>query len=149
MHVREARVQDIPQMQIVRHAVKENRLSNPALVTDADCEDYLTRRGKGWVCTVNDVVVGFAIADLVDSNVWALFVTPEREKQGIGKTLHDAMLDWYFEQGKQHVWLSTAPNTRAETFYQKAGWTEVGKTSGGETRFEMPIAKWQAIRMHK
>ena len=40
MIFREAIVADIPQIQIVRHAVKENVLPDPALVTDVDCEIY-------------------------------------------------------------------------------------------------------------
>ena len=39
MHFREAGLNDIAQIQVVRHAVKENILSDPALVTDADCAD--------------------------------------------------------------------------------------------------------------
>jgi hypothetical protein len=39
---REALPEDIPQIQIVRHSVKENVLSNPALVTDDDCKEYIT-----------------------------------------------------------------------------------------------------------
>ena len=50
MNFREATVTDIPQIQRVRNAVKENVLSDPALVSDTDCIDYITRRGKGWVC---------------------------------------------------------------------------------------------------
>ncbi len=53
MIFREAQVNDIHQMQIVRHSVKENILSNPALVTDKDCEEFITVRGKGWVCEIN------------------------------------------------------------------------------------------------
>jgi len=121
MNFREATINDIPQMQIVRHLVKENVLSNPALVTDEDCKDYLTRKGKGWVCEDGDLIVGFAIADLMDKNIWALFIHPEFERQGVGKKLHDIMLNWYFNQTKETVWLSTAPNTRAEKFYKKAG----------------------------
>jgi hypothetical protein len=47
MIIREAIMSDITQIQIVRNSVKENMLSNPALVTDADCEEFITRRGKG------------------------------------------------------------------------------------------------------
>jgi GNAT superfamily N-acetyltransferase len=145
MIVREASTADIPQIQIVRHAVKENILSNPALVTDADCETYITQRGKGWVCEINNRIVGFAIADLQDDNIWALFLDPAYEGKGIGRTLHSAMLNWYFEQGKKSVWLSTAPGTRAEQFYHKAGWTATGFTSGGEVKFEMQLKDWQQI----
>ncbi|WP_245365372.1 hypothetical protein [Chryseobacterium scophthalmum] len=46
MIIREARVEDIPQIQVVRNSVKENTLSNPDLVTDKDCEEFITERGK-------------------------------------------------------------------------------------------------------
>ncbi|MEI6407987.1 MAG: GNAT family N-acetyltransferase [Bacteroidota bacterium] len=113
MIFRTATLEDIPQIQIVRHAVKENRLSNPALVTDADCAEFITERGKGWVCVVENRVVGFAIADLRGHNIWALFVDPEYEGKGIGRRLHDTMLDWYFSQTSEDVWLGTSPGTRA------------------------------------
>ncbi len=50
--LREARIEDIPQIQRVRNSVKENILSDPSLVSDADCEEYITKRGKGWVYEV-------------------------------------------------------------------------------------------------
>jgi hypothetical protein len=52
-------------------------LSDPALVTDKDCEDYLTQKGKGWVCVIENRLVGFSIVDLEDKNIWALFVHPD------------------------------------------------------------------------
>ncbi len=142
MIFREATISDISQIQIVRHSVKENILSNPALVTNKDCEKYITIKGKGWVCEENNSIIGFAIVDLADKNIWALFVQPEFEKRGIGKKLHDAMLKWYFNQTKETVWLSTAPNTRAENFYKKAGWKEVGKYGKNEIKFEMSYDVW-------
>ena len=145
MIFREAVVSDIEQMQIVRNAVKENVLSNPALVSDADVEDYIASRGKGWACVVNDVVAGFAIADLVDHNIWALFVDPACEAKGIGKELHKLMLDWYFSQTDETVWLSTSPGTRAETFYRKQGWIETGVYGKGEIKFEMSRAEWKNL----
>ena len=96
MIFREAVLEDIPQIQIVRNSVKENMLSNPALVTDKDCEEYLMRRGRGWVCEIEDSIAGFSIVDLKDKNIWALFVHPAFEGKGIGKKLHDIMLNWYF-----------------------------------------------------
>lgn len=125
MIFREAQIRDIPQIQVVRHSVKENVLSNPALVTDKDCEEFLTVRGKGWVCEMDGTVVGFSIADLEENNIWALFVHPEHEAKGIGKRLHKEMLDWYFDQKRETVWLGTAPNTIAEKFYRLNGWREV------------------------
>jgi len=143
MTFREARVMDIPQIQVVRNSVKENVLSNPALVTDKDCENYLLNRGKGWVCEIDGKVIGFAIADLVGHNVWALFVQPDFDGRGVGKKLHDDMLDWYFSQTDATIWLSTAPSTRAEKFYRKAGWKEVGVHGKGEIKFEMDVTNWK------
>ncbi|NUY80941.1 GNAT family N-acetyltransferase [Flavobacterium sp. MAH-1] len=145
MIFREAEPADIAQIQIVRNSVKENALSNPALVSDEDCREFMFDRGKGWVCEINGTIVGFAIADLKEDNIWALFLHPEHENKGIGRKLHDAMLDWYFSQNKDHVWLGTAPGTRAETFYRKSGWTETGM-HGNETKFEMTANEWSRFK---
>lgn len=143
MNFREATIADISQMQFVRNSVKENQLSNPDLVPDKDVEDYLTHRGKGWVCEINDRIVGFAIVSLKDHNVWALFIQPGFDKQGFGRRLHDIMMDWYFEQTNATIWLSTSPGTRAEIFYRKTGWVQTGITSTGEIKFEMTAADWR------
>jgi len=143
MIYRSATPEDVPQMFEVRMSVKENILSNTDLVTDELCVEYLTKRGKGWVCAINQHLVGFAIADLLDDNVWALFVRPEFEGIGIGKKLHDAMLNWYFRQGKEKIWLSTSPNTRAERFYRTAGWQAVWTNPNGEITFEMTADGWK------
>lgn len=139
---RQATSADIKSMQIVRNSVNENRLSDPNLVSDADCEEFINHRGRGWVCEIDQQIVGFAIADLQAQNIWALFVLPQFEQQGIGQRLHQLMLDWYFAQGHLHVWLSTAPGTRAEAFYQKAGWKATGM-QGKEIRFEMNLTDWK------
>ena len=146
MKIRVAEIKDIPQIQVVRNLVTENRLSDPALVPDRDVEDYINRRGKGWVCEINDEVVGFAIADLFDNNIWALFIHPDFERIGIGKKLHDEMLNWYFSQTDKTLWLGTAPKTRAELFYRKAGWKEVGIHGKGEIKFEMTKEDWNSLQ---
>lgn len=142
MNLRPAEISDIKQIQIVRNSVTENTLSNPNLVTDKDCEEFLTIRGKGWVCEIDNEIVGFSIVDLKDHNIWALFLRPEFEKKGIGRTLHDIMLNWYFEQTKTNVWLGTTPNTRAEVFYRNAGWKEIGIHGKDEIKFEMTYENW-------
>jgi GNAT superfamily N-acetyltransferase len=142
MQIRIATPPDIPRIQIIRHLVKENILSNPALVTDRDVHNYITSRGQGWVAEIEDQIVGFAIVDLKKNNVWALFLDPQYERQGIGRQLHHTMLKWYFDQTDQPLWLSTEPGTRAEAFYRRAGWTEVGIHGQGEVKFEMDLINW-------
>lgn len=142
MLIREANIDDIQQIQIVRNAVTENTLSDPSLVTDNDCIEFITVRGKGWVCEMDNQIVGFAIADLKENNIWALFLDPKFEGIGIGQALHKTTLDWYFSQTKETVWLGTAFNTRAEKFYRKAGWKEVGTNGTKEIKFEMTYTDW-------
>ena len=143
MIFREALIKDIPQMQVVRNAVKENVLSNPDLIKDADYIPFITSNGKGWVCESDEQIVGFAIVDIKEKNIWALFVNPNFEAKGIGKQLHTIMMDWYFTQTKETIWLSTEPKSRAETFYKMNGWKEVGTYGKGEVKFEMSYENWE------
>ena len=129
-------------MQVVRHLVKENTLSDPNLVRDEDVSHYLSDKGKGWVCEVEGKVVGFSIVDLLENSVWALFVDPKFAEKGIGKELHRLMIDWYFQQTKKNVVLGTSSNTRAEIFYSLQGWTKVGNYANGETKFELDYQSW-------
>jgi GNAT superfamily N-acetyltransferase len=141
--IRETHIEDIPQIQIVRNSVKENTISDPSLIPDKDVEDYIFRRGKGWVCEMNNTIVGFSIVSVTDRNVWALFILPGFERKGIGRKLHDEMMNWYFSQTTETIWLGTAPGTRAEMFYRKAGWREAGTHGKGEIKFEMTAKEWQ------
>ncbi len=143
MKFREAQLADIAQIQIVRHLVKENTLSDPALVPDEDVAYYITQKGKGWVCETDGKIVGFSIADLEEHSIWALFVDPEYDQRGIGKELHRLMMDWYFSKTQEKVRLGTAPNTRAEEFYKRQGWTPVGFYNNGEVKFEMNFENWK------
>lgn len=146
IELKEAGLADIPDMQRIRHAVKENTLSDPALVPDQAVAEYILERGKGWLAMADGTAAGFAIVSCKDHNVWALFVDPDFERIGIGRLLHDTMMDWYFNGNNGPIWLSTSPGTRAEGFYNKAGWTPTGLTKGGEMRFEMNRNDWISLK---
>ena len=143
--ITEATPNDVAAMQAVRLAVRENILSDPSKVTDEDVLAYITRRGKGWIYKTGSELVGFAIADLVDHNIWALFLLPSFEGKGIGRQLLETMLRWYFEQTDHPVWLSTERGTRAEKFYSKAGWKNMGAYGPIEIKFEMTKEIWQQL----
>lgn len=143
MNFRQAIPEDIPQIQIVRNSVKENQLSKPNLISDDLVEEFITKRGKGFVCEIDKKIVGFSIVDFVENNVWALFLLPEFEGKGIGKKLHQLMLDEYFSKTKETIWLSTEANSRAENFYKKQGWKNAG-FHGNEVKFEMSFEDWKS-----
>ena len=144
MLFRIATAADWDAMMELRLAVKENILVNTGAVTSQHFEDMLANGGQGWVCETNAAMLGFAIVDLAQHNIWALFVHPNHDRKGIGRELHRLMLDWSFRNGAEWLWLSTEPGTRAEQFYLKAGWQPKGLEQNGEMRFEMTREQWQA-----
>jgi GNAT superfamily N-acetyltransferase len=146
MNIRVATESDIPEMGRVRMSVNENRIPSLGSLRPGDTERMLGGDGCGWVCEVDGRIVAFAIADLSGANVYALFVEPGSEGRGIGRRLHDTMMDWLFAAGVKVVWLSTDPNTRAEGFYRKAGWIPTGSKPNGEIRFEMSRERWRGRR---
>lgn len=114
---------DIPAIQQIRVAVRENVLSNPARVTDLLVDAYLDELGRGFVAEIDGVIVGFSFAARADGSIWALFVRPEFERLGVGKGLLRLAVDWLFELGFEELRLGTEINTRADAFYQRQGWT--------------------------
>ena len=134
--LRQALSTDIAAIQRVRHSVRENILTSGP-ITDAEVQRTIEQTGRGWVVEVAGEVVAFAIGRVPDANIWGLFVDPVHERRGYGRRLHDTMVAWMWSQGLPKLWLSTEPGTRAQRFYEAAGWQAVGMTAHGEVRFEM------------
>ena len=134
--LRAARASDIPAIQRVRASVKENRLVS-TVITDEDVRTAIEDTGRGWVVEKAGEVVAFAIGNAVNGNIWALFVRPEAEGCGYGRQLHDTMVDWLWTAGLDRLWLTTEPGTRAQRFYEAAGWHLTGPANRGELRYEM------------
>ena len=135
MGLRLATVADIDAMRAIRLAVTENRLSDPSRATTEKYQEMLGKRGKGWVFEDTGVVIGFGIADAVSRSFWALFVQPGNERRGVGRALHDAMVDWLFAIDSRPIWLTTEPHTRAAGFYVAAGWLPRPSPVSGELCF--------------
>lgn len=134
--LRQALASDIPGIQRVRTAVRENRLVS-TVITDEDVREAIEETGRGWVVESSGEIMGFSIGNALNGNIWALFVHPDHERRGYGRLLHDTMLEWLWAQGLDRLWLTTAPHTRAQRFYEAAGWTLIGWTDQGELRFEL------------
>jgi GNAT superfamily N-acetyltransferase len=119
---RQAVSADIPAMSQIRLAVTENVLRDPARITVDMYEDYLERSGRGWVAESAGEIVAFCYADKVNASIWALFVRPDHEGQGLGKALLARAVDWLFDVGHECVHLTTGAGTRADRFYAAQGW---------------------------
>jgi GNAT superfamily N-acetyltransferase len=137
--LRPAVAADVPGIHRVRMSVRENRLVS-TIVTEADTREAIEESGRGWVVETDGQVVAFAIGNKTTGNIWALFVEPAHEGRGYGRLLHDEMIEWLWGQGLEELWLTTEPGTRAERFYEKAGWRRAGFTEKGEVRFERTVS---------
>jgi hypothetical protein len=49
------------------------------------------------------------------------------------------MISWLSSQGVSRLWLTTEPGTRAQAFYESAGWELIGSTEHGELRYERNV----------
>jgi GNAT superfamily N-acetyltransferase len=136
--LREARAGDIAGMHRVRLAVRENRLTS-SVITEADYVAMIEEHGRGWVVEEAHEIVGFAVGDARDGNIWALFVHPQHERRGHGRRLHDAMVSWLASRGLARLWLTTQPGTRAQRFYEAAGWRPDGETNAGSMRYILQL----------
>ena len=145
--LRQALRADIPALHRIRMVVRENILVSTVITPD-DYVGALERTGRGWLVEVDGAaVVGFAIGNATTGNIWALFVDPQHEGQGHGRRLHDTMVEWLFAQGLERLWLSTDPGTRAQRFYEAAGWRFTGAVEWGEAGYELWNLRMRAPRV--
>jgi GNAT superfamily N-acetyltransferase len=117
----------------IRHAVRENRLSDPNSVTAVDCAAFIDR-SEIWVWVEEGLIQGFGAGDVRDGCIWALFVAPGHEGRGIGRALLRLACETLRDSGYSVATLSTDEGTRAERFYRTDGWTETRKNQEGGTR---------------
>lgn len=109
-------------MSRIRLSVTENVLSDPSRVTDAMYEEYLALSGRGWVAEIDGEIVAFCYATRNEGSIWALFVQPGFEGQGLAKQLLGMAVAWIFRQGHACARLDTTAHTRADRFYALQGW---------------------------
>jgi GNAT superfamily N-acetyltransferase len=136
--IRKASRDDIARIFEIRAAVTENRLSDPSRVTVADCEWFIDN-AEFWVWTEAGRVQGFSAGDPRKGTIFALFVDPDWERRGIGQALLPLACATLRRAGHRSAQLVTEPETRAERFYRRNGWTEIGRQSDGQIIFRKAI----------
>jgi GNAT superfamily N-acetyltransferase len=139
MIIREAIITDITQMHIIRLSVKQNAVNNPNALSIYDYYKMITENGKGWVCESNGQTVGFVIIDLNKYTLWAFFVQPDMEKKGIGTLLMNKLEQWASQNNVPDIEVSTEKNTRAESFFIKAGWKPVESNVHGINKYKIQL----------
>jgi GNAT superfamily N-acetyltransferase len=141
MSIRIATLADIPALFEVRTSVRDNHLSLTELaalgITPATLGDMLEGVGRGWVVDEAGHIAAFAMADVAQGCVFAMFVRPGDEGRGLGRRLMAEAEGWLFEQGCEELWLLTDSDraVRANGFYRHLGWQDSGIEVDGQTRF--------------
>lgn len=137
--LRQASRVDIAAIHAVRMSVRENQLTR-SVISERDYVEHLETLGRGWVIEVADQIVAVVVGNARSGNIWGLFVHPDFERRGFGRRLLDTAVAWLWSEGLAELWLTTEPRTRAQGFYESAGWMHAGMTEHGEIRFELSRA---------
>lgn len=132
--IRRATREDIPRLFEIRGAVRENRLGDPSRVTVALCE-WVIDNSAFWLWVEDGRAQGFSAADPRDGSIMALFVEPAYEGRGIGRKLLPLACETLRIAGYRSATLTTEPSTRAERFYRRDGWIEIGRKDDGQIIF--------------
>jgi GNAT superfamily N-acetyltransferase len=132
LRLRPASRADLPRINEVRHGTAENRLTDPALVTDEELAWYLDT-AIFLVSEDEDGVQGFTCVNHQTGYVWALFVIDEAQGRGHGTSLLDAAMMRLREAGHRQAFLSTGSGTKAEGFYRSRRWHPTGTNMNGGT----------------
>lgn len=141
MFIRIAETTDVAELFRVRLSVNENKATMADLakygVTPETLPKMLLNKGRGWVAEIDGVIRAFAMADAENSTVFALFIEPDFERQGIGRKLMNEAEQWLTEMGCEQIWLETDrnPRVRANGFYRHIGWTESNQQPDGQVQF--------------
>jgi GNAT superfamily N-acetyltransferase len=120
----------------VRVRTHENRLTREqraALgITEKTVKERLRGSLKGWLCEVDDQVVGFAMGDRATGEMWVSAVLPEYVGKGIGSILLIAVETWLFECACTELWVTTDIDTslKAYSFYRQHGWVDARIENG-------------------
>lgn len=125
--IRKAIASDHARIHAIRMGVHENILTDPTLVT-AEEVDWYREQAIFLVAEEAGEVVAFTCANHQTGLVWALFVDPAHEGRGHGRALLDAALAGLAAAGHAQAWLTTGSGTRAERFYRRHGWREMGRS---------------------
>lgn len=138
-----ATAEDIPDIFRVRTSVRENHLNIDQLAERGVTPDSMAATLADdacatWISEDHSGICGFAVADGRRGSIFALFVAPEAEGRGIGRSLLGLAEQWLFDRGHRVIWLNTGeePDQRSHRVYRAAGWSLTGPADHGDVRYE-------------
>ena len=148
MNIRVASLKDIETFFEIRTSVKENYQSREEIaqlgITPESVAQMLKTDCRAWLAEKNGQGVGFSFANATEKTILGLFVHPNFEKQGVGRSLIQAAENWLWSQNITEISLLTEnnPQLRAYGFYLHQGWTPIGVESEGAFQGAMKFIKY-------
>lgn len=144
---REMTIADIQASFALRFSTVENAITAEDLerdygITPATLADSMRADTRGWVAEDDGQMVGYAMGNRTNGEVFVVAVRPGHEGQGIGKTVLSRVVDWLWASEHDNIWLcaNPDPDIRATGFYRKLGWRRTGEMRGEDEilRLERP-----------
>ncbi|AZE60843.1 MULTISPECIES: GNAT family N-acetyltransferase [Pseudomonas fluorescens group] len=139
--IRAATADDVDTLCAIRTAVVQNHLSLEQMadlgITPQVLVDTLSAAPCAWIAEVDGQAVGFSMVDLAEGEVFAMFVLPTHENLGLGRQLM-ALAEAALFEHHDRLYLVTdgRDDIRANGFYQRLGWSVVGRVEGDDVRYE-------------
>jgi GNAT superfamily N-acetyltransferase len=137
--IRKAKRADYPRISEIRLSVRENCLAKSKYESVDRLAEWIFDNAAFWVWEEDGAIQGFSAADPRDGTISALFVHPSYEGCGIGRALLPLACQILRNGGYAAATLSTEPGTRAERFYRRDGWTEIGREHDGQIIFQKAL----------
>lgn len=146
IQIRPATPEDVAAIFDVRCSVRENHMSRDELaaldITPETVREMIT--GGDYivpVALIGGAIAGFAMSQISEGDVFALFVCSEHEGKGLGRALMREVESGLKEHGVADAWLFTGAEEgiRAPGFYRHLGWVESGLMEDGQIKFCKPL----------
>ncbi len=139
--IRVATLDDIDTLFAIRTAVVQNHLSVEQMadlgITPQVLAASISAAPCAWIAEVNGQAAAFAMVDLAEGEVFAMFVRPTHENLGLGRQLMAVAENALFERHDTLFLITDGRDEiRANGFYQRLGWSLAGQAEGDDVRYE-------------
>jgi len=147
MVIRIAQTEDIETLFEIRTSVLENHQSREEIaelgITPESVAGMLATDCRAWIAELDHRPVGFSMANATERTIFGIFVLPEFEGWGFGRTLIQAAEEWLWSHNIDEIWLITGnnPALRAYGFYLHLCWTPSGVETDGDCQGDMKFTK--------
>ena len=141
MLIRVATPDDIDTLFAIRTSVVQNHLSREQMtalgITPQVLADSIRAAPCVWIAEVEGRPAAFSMVDRATGEVFAMFVLPGYEGQGLGRRLMAVAEAALFEHHERLFLITDGRDEiRANGFYQRLGWSMVDRLEGDDVRYE-------------